>query len=96
MNRRKIETVKEILQRLITDKKKIGNFVQTEIEDAIIDTLDCVDKRTVQAWFSFLWRKEYFVSPAPHKFSINLEKVSQLEVKMPIEIDPLQKRLGEF
>ena len=90
----KREQVKEILQTLLEGNKKLGCYSRGDIEKAITICRG-LDPRTVKNWFSFLWKLEYFSQPEVGVYRLNLEKVAALEVPLPFQIDPKQKRLGD-
>ena len=91
----KREQIKEIIQTLLESNTKIGYYSRSDIEKAITISRG-LDPRTVKNWFSFLWKLEYFMQPEVGVYRLNLEKVAALEVQLPFQIDPKQKRLGDL
>lgn len=91
----KREQIKEIIQTLLESNTKIGYYSRSDIEKAITISRG-LDPRTVKNWFSFLWKLEYFTQPEVGVYRLNLEKVAALEVPLPFQIDPKQKRLGDL
>ena len=91
----KREQIKEIIQTLLESNTKIGYYNRGDIEKAITISRG-LDPRTVKNWFSFLWKLEYFTQPEVGVYRLNLEKVAALEVPLPFQIDPKQKRLGDL
>jgi hypothetical protein len=91
----KREQIKEIIQTLLESNKEIGYYSRGDIEKAITICRG-LDPRTVKNWFIFLWKLEYFTQPEAGVYRLNLEKVTALEVPLPFQIDPKQKRLGDL
>lgn len=92
LNRRNTNQIREILETLL--KTKIGYYDQADIEKAIMTCRGC-DKRTRQNWYNYMWKLEYLIQPRPGVFHLNLTKLAELELPVPRQIDPLQKRLTE-
>ena len=86
---------REQIQTLLESNTKIGYYSRSDIEKAITISRG-LDPRTVKNWFSFLWKLEYFTQPEVGVYRLNLEKVASLEVPLPFQIDPKQKRLGDL
>jgi len=91
----KKEQAKQIICQLL-NMKKVGYFSKDDIEKAIMFCRDIADPRAIQNWFNYLWKFQYFLQPEPNIYHLNIAKISELEVKVPLQIDTKQKRLGEF
>lgn len=90
----KQEQIKEVLQSLV-DRKLVNKYSKEDIEKAILKTRG-FDERTVSRWFTALWKLDYFFQPEPGVYSLNFSKILELEIKLPIDIDPRQAKLGGF
>lgn len=91
---KKREQIKQIIQKLLEQKRL--QFTQKEIEDAIVQVRELADPRSIEKWFLLMWRLGYFIQPEYELFQINLQKTMELEVKLPIQVDPKQSRLGGY
>lgn len=91
INLKRKEQVKEILAQLLK-KKSIGYYTRNDIDRAIIEVRG-VDKRTLDNWFSVLFRLGYIEQKEPNVFHLVLEKVTELELSPPIQFDSKQQRL---
>jgi len=90
----KKEQVKEIIKALLDNCNHLGYYRKAEIEKAIMLCRGS-DNRTIRNWFKFLWRLEYFIQPHPHVYQLNMERIVDLEISIPIQIDPKQRRLED-
>jgi hypothetical protein len=90
----KQERIKQVLQSLVDDAR-VNRFSRREIEKAILKTRG-FDTRTVSTWFNALWKLEYFLQLEPGVYILNYSKIAELEVKLPVEVDPKQAKLGGF
>ena len=75
-------TICLILKRLIEQTNKLTDYSKADIDKAIIFCRG-IDPRTVQNWFTVLWKFEYLLQPMPERYSLNLEKAASLA--LPIE-----------
>ena len=89
----KKEKIKEILEQLFLKTKKNGNFSRHEIESAISTSLYILDQRTIDNWFKLLWKLDVFTQPKHDNYCLNWERLVELEVSTPVELDPKQRRL---
>lgn len=90
----KKQKIKYILQELFEHTKKTSHFSKYEIERAIRVTLYLTDNRPIQNWYDLLWSLELFVQPTQGCFDMNWERVVELEIALPLELDPNQRRLS--
>lgn len=88
----KREQAKQIFQTLL-DSGKLGKFTRMDIDKAIMKALFVRDARSLNNWFNLLWRLEYFTQPAPGVYDLNFEALVLLEVPLPLQVDPKQRRL---
>jgi hypothetical protein len=89
----KKEKIKAILTQLLAKTKKTNRFSRYEIEHAIQTILLAADQRTISNWFELLWNMEFFAQPIVGKYDICWDKLVDLEIGRPAEIDPNQRRL---
>jgi len=89
---KKQEKIREIIESLLASEK-FNNFNKTDIENAIKDCRQPLDQRTIDNWFQFLWQHEYIIQPKFRIYALNITKIQELEVKLPQEVDPKQRRL---
>lgn len=88
----KREQITKIIQELLT-KNKLAGFTETEIKGAISTARMVADPRTLDNWFRLLWRLGYYTQTGFNCFDLNLQVIGELEVKLPVEVDPKQRRL---
>lgn len=84
--------MREILEKMLD--MKLPCYTRSDIEKAIMSTRMVVDQRTLNNWFQFLWKLEYLTQPEPSVYTLNWTKVAELELPVPLEFDPKQRRLG--
>jgi hypothetical protein len=89
----KPEMVKQILQKLLDSNKSIGYYHKEEIEKAIMESRGVLDQRAINNWFAYLWKLDYFTQPKQGIYNLNLAKIQELELPLPFQIDPKQRRL---
>lgn len=89
---KKEEKLRDIIERLLVNQK-FNNYSKQDIEKAIFNALEPLDQRTVDKWFTLLWKLEYIVQPHYGTFALNISNIQKLDVKFPEEIDPKQTRL---
>jgi hypothetical protein len=89
---KKQERIREVIEYLITSGK-FNRFQKRDIEKAIIVCRQPLDERTRDNWFRLLWQLEYIVQPECGFYMLNIPKIQELEVKLPVEVDPKQRRL---
>jgi len=76
------ETIRAILEKLISGNRQIGNrYSRDDIDKAII-TVRGVDQRTRDNWFNVLWKLDYLLQPEKGWYSLNLSHLSELELKV--------------
>jgi hypothetical protein len=92
MGMKKHERIKEIVEYLITSGK-FNHYTRKDIEKAIVVCRQALDERTVINWFNLLWKLEYILQPQCGLYALNVGKIQNLEVKLPMEVDPNQRRL---
>lgn len=85
----KREQIVEILNELFKTKRNI--WTKQEIETAIM-TCRGVDPRTLKNWFAYLWKLEFFEQPQNGKYVLNFARLEALEIRAPLENDPVQTR----
>lgn len=84
--------IKEILESLIKNGEQIGRYSKREVERAIIECRGA-DPRTINNWFGALLKLDYLLQPELGVYTLNLDRIASLEVKLPTELDPKQARL---
>jgi len=89
----KREQIKKIVQKLL-NQNKLSGFSRADIDKATLQALLVLDQRSFDRWFNFLWKLEYLTQPEPEKYSLNVERIVELEVKLPEAINPAQRRLS--
>ena len=89
---KKTNEVKEILSELMKQKKKVGCYSRKDIETAIMACRGS-DARTIRNWWRYLWRLDYLVQTQPDIYTMNLDKIVELEMPIPIHVDPKQRKL---
>lgn len=89
----KKQKLKAILEQLIMKTRKTGSFSKNEIERAIQVSLMAADERTIANWFDLLWKLEFFEQPTPNLYNLNWERIVDLEVARPVDLDVSQRRL---
>ena len=77
------QQIREIVETLIKQGKRINCYSRNEVEKAII-TCRGVDKRTIKTWFNILWSFEYLLQPELGQYSLNLQKLVELDVEPPL------------
>lgn len=85
--------VKEILRKLLDSNKTVGYYGKEDIEKAIMESRGVLDQRAINNWFSYLWKLDYFTQPKHGVYQLNLSKIQELELPLPFQIDPKQRRL---
>lgn len=90
MNKR--EQITKIIQELLK-KNKLSGFTETEIKIAIATAKEAADPRTLDNWFKLLWRLGYYTQTSFNSYTLNTSEIAELEVKLPVEVDPKQRRL---
>ena len=88
----KQEQIREIIVQLLAQNRDIGYYSKPDIERAIMTCRGC-DLRTINNWFNYLWKLEYFIQPQLGIYHLNLNMIQTLELKPPIQIDPKQRKL---
>jgi len=91
----KLEQIKEVVTNILVDKRLINKYSKKDIEKAIMRSRG-FDKRTVNSWFNALWNLNYLLQPEPNVYSLNFSKLVELEVPLPIQLDPKQAKLSRF
>jgi hypothetical protein len=61
--------------------KKLNNYTYDDIAKAIMICRG-VDNRTINQWFNALWKLEYLLQPSLGVYSLNLEKIAELEIPL--------------
>jgi hypothetical protein len=89
---RKELRIREIIEYLLASDK-FNCFTRSDIEKAIIVCRQPLDERTTNNWFNLLWKLEYIIQPKPKTYALNITKIQELEVALPEEVDPKQRRL---
>jgi len=89
---KKDQRIREVIEQLIVSDK-FNSFARHDIDKAIIVCRQPLDERTIDNWFNLLWKLEYIIQPKPKVYSLNITKIQELEVKLPQEVDPKQRRL---
>ncbi len=89
---KKKERITEVIEHLITSGK-FNSYTKRDVEKAIIVCRQPLDERTIQNWFNLLWQLEYLIQPECGVYSLNLPKLQELEVKLPEQVNPNQRRL---
>lgn len=89
---KKREQLRKIVQQLLD----LGRFRYTrqDLDDAVLRGLMVTDQRTFDRWFNLLWKLEFLLQPERGVYVLNVERVVQLEVNLPCEVDPAQRRLN--
>jgi hypothetical protein len=86
------EVIREILTKLIS-QPNLNNYSREDIEQAIRVTRWTVDQRTIDNWFTLLWKLNFFTQPKPGRYSLNLSNLVELDISLPCLVDPKQQRL---
>ena len=73
------EKIKQILTTLTS--KKINSYTYDDIAKAIMICRG-VDNRTINQWFNALWKLEYLLQPSLGVYSLNLDKIAELEISL--------------
>jgi len=89
---KKEEKIRDIIEALL-ESDKFNNFRKEDIKRVISTKLKALDERTVDHWFDLFWNLHYFIQPKPSFYALNIPKIQELEVKLPEEVDPKQRRL---
>ena len=88
----KKENVTKIIQTLLNTKQP-NTYRKEEIEQAIRVAKWTVDQRTIENWFTLLWKLGFLHQDSPGVYGLNIERVAELEVQLPLDVDPKQRRL---
>jgi hypothetical protein len=89
---KKREQITKIIQALL-NKNRLTGFSETEIKVVIGIVKEVADPRTLDNWFKLLWRLGYYTQTSFNCYDLNPSAIAKLEVKLPIKIDPKQRRL---
>lgn len=68
-------------------------YTRSDIEKALMEALGVHDKRSMNSWFEFMWKTQFLTQPEKDVYSLNWTKVVELELPIPEEVDPRQRRL---
>ena len=89
---KKREQIKKIFKELLK-KNKLAGFTEEEIKIAISTAKIVADPRTIDNWFQLLWRLGYYEQAGFNYWTLNPTQIAELEVKLPVQVDPKQRKL---
>ena len=87
-----MEQTKEILRQLL-QQKKLGYFSRRDIDTVVKEVRGVLDQRSLNNWFNYLFDLKFILPLKPNIYNINVQKIAELEISIPPQIDPKQRRL---
>jgi hypothetical protein len=82
----------QIFKTLLRDTKGKHEFKKEQLEKAIMEAREAIDKRTIKNWWDYLWKFCYFSQIHPGIYKLDLKKVLELELELEL-VDPHQLHL---
>ena len=90
MNKR--DRIKTVIEKLITNPH-FNKFSKPDIQKAIIIAREALDERTVERYWNLLWNLQIIIQPELNTYSLNIVKIQEYELPLPLTADPKQQRL---